>query len=180
MAWTNQETLTVAGDTIVRQLGSGTDYGHRITINGTPGTAVPVSKIARNGDWRAKQPEFDLTTTVTPTLYMESQSPAFPGGPITVTCTAAGIGFNSSIAFCTGNADLNSWVITNLGGGNSSASIIDSGGVLTDDSLAADIKAQIDALSWSGVTVARLNNVLTITSTSGIAGNSTEANIVIS
>lgn len=47
MAFTVRRTVTYAnaGDTILHQIGS-SDEGHRLVVNATPGTQVPINHIA--------------------------------------------------------------------------------------------------------------------------------------
>lgn len=183
MAWSTQETTTIGGDTVVRQRADGADgdHGHRVVVNGTPGTAVPMAKEAVNGDYRGRQPEFDLTNSVSPTLYKAAES-SFSGGT-TATITADGgavVGFNTSLLVATGNGDAHAWAFGNNAGAGGNDNFIDSGGGPSNDTLATRIKTRIDAVALPGVTVARANNVLTVTCAAGVVVQSTDAGAVVS
>lgn len=182
MAWTTQETKTIDGDTVLRQIGSGDDVGHRVVVNGTPGTAAPLGRVAINGDYRAVQPEFNLQATYLPTLFkaQESTASSFPAGPATVTITAANIEFDRAFAIATGTGKIHAWDIYNNAGVGGNDDFIDAGGGPSDAVLAGRFETRIDAVALDNVSVERVDNVLTISCTDGVVVFSGDDGAVVS
>lgn len=184
MAWIDVKTLTFGADTVIRQRGDQTEgfLGHRISINGTPGTASPLAEIASNGIYRAMDAAFNLKTVPLPELSAAVEGGAlFPAGPVTVTCSSVDfVGFNTSFSVCDGAGALHSWAYGNNAGAGGDDDFIDSGGGPDSDTIATRIKTRIDAIVPLGLTVVRALNVLTISSPNGLVVFSSDDGVVVS
>ena len=190
MSWTTQETQTFGADTVLLQIGDQiVDLGHRLVVNGTPGDVAPLSSIAKSGDYRGTQSNFDLRDpAVLPRLFKADDGTgggSFPAGPATVTVTAINItGTRDSAPTTFGIADgagnVHSWSFFNNAGAGGNTTGIDWGGGPSDTVMAGRIKTRIDALSIAGLTVVNASGVLTISSTNGVVAYSRDVGVVVS
>lgn len=184
MSWTTQETKTLGGSTVLRQIGDQvTDIGHRVVVDAVPGDPFPLGQVARSGDFRAVQPEFNLQEDFLPTLFEASTADAggsFPAGPVTITVDASAGQPNCSLAVVTGDGDVHSWAFGNNAGAGGDDDYIDDGGGPDGPTFATRIETRIDAVAIAGLDVERASNVLTITHASGVVAFSTHDNVVVS
>lgn len=181
MAWTDIKTITVDGETVVLQRGSGDDDGHRITVDGVPGDVFPVAEVAKNGDYYGVQAEFNLKQEFLPELFKASESgAAFPAGPVTLTMGSPAFANNSSFSLCDGAGELHSWAIANNAGVGGDDDFIDGGGGPSPTVFATRVETRINAIGIAGLTVDRVDNVITLTSANGIVAFSSDAAIVVS
>lgn len=182
MAWTNLETKVIGGVTYVHQRGDQiTDLGHRLTANGTAGTAAPLNRLAESGAIRAAVPEFDLADQsgmLAVGIFTTSVASALTAGVLDLvvtnanTITADGAVQGASVGVAVNGSNgfplVQAIVFANAGGANpTTAGYIDVGGGATIAQIAAKIKAAVD------LGPAKLANIITtaIATTGGTANN---------
>lgn len=95
------------------------------------------------------------------------EAPAFGSGTVTVQITDGSL-LGKCIVVATGNNDGHGWIFQNIGGGNSNDFQIDTGGGPTNEQVAADLEAQINAVALAGLTVSRSTTTLTLTCEAGV------------
>lgn len=161
MAWNSIETKVIDGTTYIHQRGDQTEgyLGHRLTANGTPGTAAPLNRLAESGDIRAALPELDLadqsgmlavgifTTALTPAGVTAGVLDLVVTNVNTITADGAvqGASVGYAINGAQGYPVAQSISFANAGGINpTTQGYIDVGGGASIAQVAAKIKAAVD------------------------------------